>query len=839
MIVTAPCAGWVGPLADVPDPVFADGMMGAGVMIDPVDGIIVAPCDATVIARAASGHSVTLRLANGAELLIHVGIDTVALGGRGFAALVEAGAGVSKGDPLIGCDLDAIARAGCSLRTPIIVINDGFVVAPLETGRMVAAGDPLFTVVSETGVSTVAAADTAARIAEVAVPLAHGLHARPSARLAAIVRGHDADATVLCGPRSANGASVAALMALGASLGDTLRIEARGADAEVLLAAMIAAIESGLGEQPAAIAAPVGEEVSAAVAVAPALLLDGSEVLAGVTGAAGIVIGMVRQLRAAQAALDRPAGSPIDERSALDAARTAAAARLHALEDEASLAQRDILAAHRALLDDPDLAARADGEIAAGASAAQAWRAACRAAAAALATLDNARLRERGEDLLDVERQVLTMLAGGAEAGERYPANTIVVAEALLPTEFLDCAARGAAAICTVGGGATSHVSILAGGMGIPALVAADPRVRLIPDGTAAILDGDRATLHVAPTETARQDLATRIADRRRFHDEAVGRAAEPAATRDGTRILVLANLGDPGGTPGAVKAGAEGCGLLRSEFLFLDRAAPPDEAEQRRQYQAIADALPEGAPLVIRTLDIGGDKPVPFLDMPAEENPALGLRGMRLSLRHPELLRTQLRAILGVTGARGVQTMLPMVIDAEELRAARIIFEEERAAAGLDDAPLGVMVETPAAALLADTLAPHADFFSIGTNDLTQYALAIDRGSVPLARQVDGLHPAVLRLIKSCCFAAARAGRPVSVCGSLGGDPLAVPVLIGLGVARLSVSAGRIAATKAAVRALVLDDCRQFAREACEMASPQAVREAVRTRWPELENWG
>ena len=295
--------------------------------------------------------------------------------------------------------------------------------------------------------------------------------------------------------------------------------------------------------------------------------------------------------------------------------------------------------------------------------------------------------------------------------------------------------------------------------------------------------------------------------------------------TKDGVRIEIDANLGSQSDAVAAAAAGAEGCGLLRTEFLFLDRQSPPGEDEQAEVYRAIAQAL-DGRPLTVRTLDIGGDKPAPYLPFPAEENPALGLRGVRVSLWRPDLLRTQLRAILKGVPAAQCRIMVPMIASIDELRAVRRVLDEVRAEFGVTDAiALGVMVETPAAAITADILATEADFMSIGTNDLTQYGLAMDRGHAGLAAQFDALHPAVLRLIAATTEGAARHGRPVGVCGGLASDPLAAPILIGLGVTSLSATSGQIAALKAAIADVALADCRALAQRALAAASASDVR--------------
>jgi phosphocarrier protein FPr len=310
---------------------------------------------------------------------------------------------------------------------------------------------------------------------------------------------------------------------------------------------------------------------------------------------------------------------------------------------------------------------------------------------------------------------------------------------------------------------------------------------------------------------------------------EELAHADEPAITTDGHRVEVVANIGGLEDVREAVRKGAEGVGLLRSEFVFLGRARAPSEDEQAEVYTAIAKALTPGQPLVIRTLDVGGDKPLPYLPIPPEENPFLGERGIRIGLDRPEVLRTQFRAILrAVDAGAKINVMLPMVATLEEFRKAKAIFEEERAALGVAPVPLGIMVEVPSVAVMAARFAAEADFFSVGTNDLTQYTLAMDRGHPRLAPQVDGLHPAVLGLIAQAVTAAHAAGRWVGVCGGIASDPQAVPVLIGLGVDELSVSVPAIPSVKAQARSLSLAQCQEVAARAVAEDSAAAVRALV-----------
>jgi phosphocarrier protein FPr/phosphocarrier protein len=360
-------------------------------------------------------------------------------------------------------------------------------------------------------------------------------------------------------------------------------------------------------------------------------------------------------------------------------------------------------------------------------------------------------------------------------------------------------------------------------------LAGVDAGLLAVADGTTLLVDAERGRVSIAPDARESAEAGSRIAERARVDARLRTAAAHDARTADGDRIEVFANVGSAAEAAAAVSAGAEGCGLLRTEFLFLDRLEPPDRAEQAAQYQAVVDAF-AGRPVVVRTLDAGSDKPIPFLAMPAQDNPALGLRGIRVSLWRPELLRDQLAAILSIRPAGRCRILLPMVNEAAEIEAVRAMIRE--LAPGLDanpDTPLGIMVETPAAAVSAARLAVHADFLSIGTNDLTQYTLAIDRTHPLLAGALDALHPAVLGLIAAVGAAGRGAGRGVAVCGGLASEPEAAPLLVGLGVGELSAAPGAIPAIKDRIRQRTLADCRALADRALHAASAAEVRELLR----------
>jgi phosphoenolpyruvate-protein phosphotransferase len=481
-----------------------------------------------------------------------------------------------------------------------------------------------------------------------------------------------------------------------------------------------------------------------------------------------------------------------------------------------------IIAAQLALLGDPALSEAAFAAIDQGRSAGAAWRSATDAQAGVLAASGDSRITERAEDLRDLEGRVLSKFGGADSPDPDVPVGAILLADEILPSQVVSLDPGRVRGIALVRGGPTSHAAILAAGMGIPMAVAFGEPLERVESGATLILDADSGSLEASPAAERLEEARSKL--QRRSAAEAAARAAgnQLCRTRDGTRIELFANLGSLADAEAAVAEGAEGCGLLRTEFLFLDRSTPPSEDEQRQQYQAIADAMGE-RPLIVRLLDIGGDKPAPYLDLPPEENPALGQRGIRLTLARKELLETQVRAILAVQPQGRCRIMAPMVASLSELEAVTATIEE--LGGGVE---IGVMVETPAAAITADLLAQKASFLSIGSNDLTQYALAMDRGNASVAAGVDGLHPAVLRLIAKTCEDAAKYQTLVAVCGGLAADPLAIPILVGLGVRELSVPPARVTAAKALVRELTLDSCRALAAEALALDSAAAVRTLV-----------
>jgi multiphosphoryl transfer protein len=825
LILRSPLAGWALPLEEIPDPVFAQRMAGDGVGIDPTGNVLHAPCDGQIYPMPGSKHALTLRTAQGVDILLHLGIDTVALAGAGFQSLVKSGEHVVSGQPLLRFDLDLIARRARSAVTPILVVS-GATLRRCETNRLLAVGDVLMEIeLDEAAVEAVASTRSIEVRRAFHAGFDHGIHARPAALIAAALKPFSARVTLHAHGCEANARSTVSMMALGVQQNEIVELLARGEDAQAAIDALGKLFATSHAGGASAAIPNVAANPPIAAHAAPTWLLPPS--LSAVIAHRGLALGRAVQMQQALPKFSDNAADPRQESAALRAAINAVRLHIETLIETQRGEQRSILLAHAELIQDPELHERAEDWIVQGRSAAYGWHHAIAASSAALSALADPHIRERIADLRDLELQVLRVLDGQSpSAGAALPEHAILLADELLPSQLIALDRVRVAGICTARGGPTSHVAIIAAALGIPALVAAGAQVLQIADGAELLLDAEQGSLQIAPDEFERQRVRAALSQQRERQAADLAAATSHSQTRDQVAISVYANLGAASETAAAVARGAEGCGLLRSEFLFLQRQQPPDEDEQYREYQSILDAL-AGRVLTIRTLDIGGDKPIPYLPLPREDNPALGLRGLRTSLAWPELLSTQLRAILKLQPLHNVRVLLPMVTDIDDIRSVRIAMEECRRALGIATTPkLGVMIETPASALLADQLLKEADFVSIGTNDLSQYVLAMDRGHPQLAARLDALHPAVLRLIGSVAAAAHALDREVAVCGGLGSDPDAIPILIGLGIREVSAVPAAIPELKRIIRSLHSSACRDLAQQALALTSARAVRE-------------
>lgn len=563
--------------------------------------------------------------------------------------------------------------------------------------------------------------------------------------------------------------------------------------------------------------------------------------LRGIAASSGIALGPAFHFRQTELHVERtPGKDPAAEWARVEAALVTAREQLAEVqaqaERESGAEQAAIFEAHAMMLDDPDLLGTVRTAIEGDRlNAEAAIYDAAEGYAQALEALEDEYLSARAADVRDVSSRVLRILLGVAEspaAGLITP--SIILARDLTPSDTVMLDKSLVLGFCTAAGGATSHTAILARSLGLPAIVGAGEGVLGIAERASLILDGGEGVLLIDPDQKTTATYRDRQAHAAATLDAARAHAQEPAITPDGHRVEVVANIGNVEGAGIALAAGAEGVGLFRSEFLYLERTSLPDEEEQYAAYRAVAEAFGD-LPVILRTLDVGGDKELPYLETAPEYNPFLGVRAIRLTMPRPELFKPQVRAALRAAVGTNLKLMFPMVATVAEVRMARALVEECRQELKTEGTPfsksmeIGIMVEIPSAAVMADQLALEVDFFSIGTNDLAQYTMAADRTNALVAPLASAFHPAVLRLIERVIDAAHEKGKWVGLCGELAGEPLAVPILLGLGLDEFSMNPPAIPLAKQIIRAMPLEQAREIAHFVLNLESGEAVQQWVR----------
>jgi len=455
--------------------------------------------------------------------------------------------------------------------------------------------------------------------------------------------------------------------------------------------------------------------------------------------------------------------------------------------------------------------------------------------ACTLEGLESEYMRQRALDIRDVKELIIKNLRGEAEPLAReLPEDAVVFAVELGPSDIAGLDKRRLAGIVTEKGGVTSHPAIIARSMGIPAVMGAKGVLQAVKPGIRVIVDGGSGEVVIDPSPAVVERYRLRAIREKEEAALLMEYVELPAVTSDGFKIGVYANVGGKDDVDLAVKYGAEGIGLLRTEFMFADRSSPPAEDELVAEFKYIAERFRD-KPVIVRTLDVGCDKPLPYIKLPAEDNPFLGVRGIRVTLRHKDIFKLQLKAILKATVMGDFRIMFPMITVPEELSQARALLEEcmgELSSQGVSyrrDVKVGIMVETPSAALLMDLFADLADFFSIGTNDLTQYVMAADRGNAELSALYSPFQPAVLKLIAITVEKAHERGKEVGVCGEMASDPRAIPLLVGLGVDELSMNPMEIPRAKKIIRGMSKDSAEKMAAKVLKAKNVGEVLKILR----------
>jgi phosphoenolpyruvate-protein phosphotransferase/dihydroxyacetone kinase phosphotransfer subunit len=677
---------------------------------------------------------------------------------------------------------------------------------------------------------------------DLVVPNPVGLHARPAVKFVETALRFDAHITVQNATRGGPAVDAKSMMQVSnqatARQGETIRIVARGQDASAALAALRELVDDGFGEMEASVVAvprPAAKPATARLSVPegpPPPRLHGIAVSEGYVVAPAFVHRRVDR--------DVPRRTVDDSQAELQRfhdAREAALQQLEQIQERVSAAAdtqtAQIFEFHRMMLQDAEVVGAVEEQIGARKLNAEAavndvfseW-------VDRFAGLEDDLMRARAADVRDVGDRVLGLLMdAGASALAELPGEVIVVADDLVPSETALLDRDKVRGLATAVGGETSHTAILARMLGIPAVVGLGAGILAVPSGTKLALDGESGVVEVNPAPEVVEQYEAREARLQAVQDEALKTADQPAITRDGRQVEVAANIGDVQSAEEAVRYGAEGVGLLRSEFLYLDRTELPDEEEQFEAYRAIAEVMGQ-RPLIVRTLDVGGDKQLPYLEIGPELNPFLGVRAIRLSLERPDIFQPQLRAILRAGAGHNIKIMFPMVATRKETAQARSALAQAREALAQQGIPhagqveVGIMVETPASAIMSPLLAQDVDFFSIGSNDLTQYTLAVDRGNERLSNLYRALDPAVLHLIRMVIEAAHAAGKWVGLCGELAGQRSAIPILLGLGLDEFSMTPRAIPLAKRLIRRLHAGEMEALADEVLTLATADEVEQ-------------
>lgn len=860
MEIKSPLNGIFLTLDQVPDPVFSQGLAGQGFAIDPMDLCLTAPMSGKVNFIHPSKHAISLVNENNLEVLVHIGIDTVKLNGEGFECLVKEGDFVKSGQELISFDLNLVGEKAKSLISMVVFPNltKEQLKFHVQSGEFVNSGQILLDLdmaaksnsVNNTQENLQKDSSKSPEennshqnkiVAKIICTISEGIHARPASRIVQFVRDNKITGAFHFQNKRAMLSSLTEILKLEISADTELNLEIIASDPQSILDNFLQEFKHDFvlysRLQPSEKKLPKAQQVENPKPHKNIFDFSRRQELNLQIISSGMCTGTIlvqsdhEQLKykliseESQAVLDHDL-----EMNRLNKALLLAENEINTLIQKASerlsASDLDIFRAHLDILKDSALLENVSMALNIY-SAPLAWLMTIESSVHELTQSHSELIRQRAADIKDVGDRVLKHLLNSKNLDIDLNENSILLGKTLTPSALLEYYEQGVRGICLCEVGKTSHLAILAKSLGIPLLSGLPEEILDLPENILGILDAHNGKFIFSPSTLELTDFELR---RRKYEEKQklfLSKSHLPAKTIDDIEIRVCANVGKPTDHTLAKNFGAESIGLLRTEFLFLGRKSAPKAAEQLKVYREMLAGKPQWN-LKIRCLDIGGDKVLEFLHLKPEENPFLGVRGVRLLFQNPEIFNEQLRAIynLALEFPNQVELMFPMVNDLEDWQKIDSFLQTHKNQNPTAKLKVGVMVEVPACVIMAEQLAPHVDFFSIGSNDLTQYVLAMDRNNQALSQGFDGLNPAVLQMIYVTAAAGNKFKKSVSVCGDLASDLQAVPILIGLGIKELSCSIRQIPAVKDLIRQLKMEECRALATLALHALSAKEVRQ-------------
>ncbi|MCC2625995.1 MAG: ptsP [Burkholderiales bacterium] len=813
-----PIIGVMMDIAQVPDQVFAEKTVGDGIAIDPLSNKIYAPVNGIIKSVHPSKHAIIIAADAGFDILIHIGLETVSLGGDGFNIHVDNGDWVGHGDVIGEFDLDYIAQCAKTLITPVVLLDlnreiFSHSVIPQTDTR---PGFPIMHIkkksVSGSDTKDQSQISNLIKSEPILILNPHGIHARPAAAISGVARKYDSEILIEKDDKLVNAKSIISILSLAVNQNDTVYVYAANSEIMNRLSYVLGHIyDSSRDEHKPQV---------------PLQHVEGSRYY-GIAASFGAACGVLVKRDCLTFVIEENATSILSEKNKFYEALSTVKQDIQ--YNLANLTSNDqlysgILEAHIQMLCDPDFIKDCLSIINSNKSAGFAVNKVMENNCNLLANSKNLLLVERQDDFRDLRNRLLLAMKVVEVEAPKHNEPTILLADELTPTDLVRLD-KNIVGLISVNGGATSHAAIIARARGIPLLIGVHDAILGTRDNTQVVLNCKDGYVNLAPDMAEIEQVKSYLSGLEQKHQIDMQNANEGAQTLDGHKVDCYINISDTADSGKLLQNGGTGIGLFRTEFIFLNRDTPPTVDEQYKIYADITSNIGD-APFIIRTLDAGGDKQIDYLDTTHEQNPVLGVRGIRLSLEHKDLLIDQLTAI-AMVNKPNVKIMLPMISSIEEYRTVLHMFNEIKEQHGITaDIELGIMVEVPSVALISSIFAEEVAFFSIGTNDLSQYILAIDRENSKLATRIDYLHPAVIRSIDMVVKGAKEFNRPVSVCGLMASDKLAIPLLIGMGIDQLSMSANLVAENKAFIRNLNFSGCVEAARHCLSLSSVSQIRQ-------------